>query len=65
MTDASIPDIAAEPDKVVSKVQEKFRLDLDEEDAVNYFESLIDDSLSALFPVVVENIHKYMQYLRK
>eukprot|EP01134_Creolimax_fragrantissima_P003351 CFRG3351T1 len=65
MTTANIPDIAAEPDKCVAKIEEQFRLDLDEEDAVAYLQTVINDSVGALFPQMVEQIHKYMQYWRK
>ncbi|OZJ02698.1 hypothetical protein BZG36_04601 [Bifiguratus adelaidae] len=54
MVDANIPDIRIEPDKAVLKVQEKFRLDLSEEAAISYFQGLISDSVSALFPVLTE-----------
>ncbi|XP_022781859.1 phosphatidylinositol 3-kinase catalytic subunit type 3-like [Stylophora pistillata] len=65
MVDANVPDIALEPDKTVKKVQDKFRLDLSDEEAVQYLQSLIDESVTAMFPVVVEHIHKFAQYWRK
>lgn len=65
MVDANVPDIALEPDKTVKKVQDKFRLDLNDEEAVQYLQSLIDESVSAMFPVVVEQIHKFAQYWRR
>ncbi|CAB4375053.1 unnamed protein product [Rhizophagus irregularis] len=65
MVYANIPDIKIEPDKAVWKVQEKFRLDLTEEEAIKYFQNLINDSVSALFPQVIETIHKWAQYWRK
>ncbi|XP_074135341.1 phosphatidylinositol 3-kinase catalytic subunit type 3 [Sminthopsis crassicaudata] len=65
MVDANIPDIALEPDKTVKKVQDKFRLDLSDEEAVHYMQSLIDESVHALFAAVVEQIHKFAQYWRK
>lgn len=42
-------------------MQDKFRLDLNDEEAVQYLQSLIDESVSAMFPVVVEQIHKFAQ----
>lgn len=60
-----MPDIALEPDKAVHKVQEKFRLDLEEEEAIQYFQALINESVSALFPQVIEKIHSWAQYWRK
>uniref|UniRef100_H3B8M2 Phosphatidylinositol 3-kinase catalytic subunit type 3 n=1 Tax=Latimeria chalumnae TaxID=7897 RepID=H3B8M2_LATCH len=65
MVDANIPDIALEPDKTVKKVQDKFRLDLSDEEAVHYMQSLIDESVNALFAAVVEQIHKFAQYWRR
>ncbi|RKP08211.1 atypical PIKK PI3K protein kinase [Thamnocephalis sphaerospora] len=65
MVNAGIPDIQVEPDKAVMKVQEKFRLDLSEEEAIHHFQGLINESVSALFPQVIETIHKWAQYWRK
>ncbi|KPP68272.1 hypothetical protein Z043_113064, partial [Scleropages formosus] len=42
-------------------VQDKFRLDLSDEEAVHYMQSLIDESVGALFAAVVEQIHKFAQ----
>ncbi|KAH7963432.1 hypothetical protein HPB52_021159 [Rhipicephalus sanguineus] len=61
MVDASVPDIALEPDKTVKKVQDKFRLDLTDEEAVHYMQNLIDVSVSAVMPALVEQIHKIAQ----
>ncbi|KAI9203886.1 kinase-like domain-containing protein [Polychytrium aggregatum] len=65
MVNANIPDIAIEPDKAVMKVQEKFRLDLTEDEAMQYFQGLIQESVSALFPQVIERIHQWAQYWRQ
>ena len=65
MVDASVPDIALEPDKTVMKVQDKFRLDISDEEAVQYLQALIDESVSAVFATVVEQIHKFAQYWRR
>ncbi|KAI3656482.1 hypothetical protein MP638_006069 [Amoeboaphelidium occidentale] len=65
MVKASIPDIQLEPDKCVLKVQEKFRLDISEEEAIVYFDKLMTDSLNALFPQLMETVHKWAQYWRK
>ncbi|KAJ3617234.1 hypothetical protein Zmor_008850 [Zophobas morio] len=65
MKDSTLPDILIEPDKVVSKVQERFRLDLSEEEAVHYLQCVISDSLSAFIPLVYDSVHKYLQYMRK
>lgn len=65
MVDANVPDIALEPDKTVKKVQDKFRLDLTDEEAVHYMQNLIDESVSDVMAVLVEQIHKIAQYWRK
>ena len=65
MVNANIPDIRIEPDKAVAKVMEKLRLDLSEEEAVAYFDRLINESVGALFPQVIERIHSWAQYWRK
>ncbi|ORX43563.1 phosphatidylinositol 3-kinase [Hesseltinella vesiculosa] len=65
MVDSSIIDIKIEPDKAVFKVQEKFRLDLSEEAAIAYFQGLISESVNALFPQIIETVHKWAQYWRK
>ena len=65
MVDANVPDIALEPDKTVKKVQDKFRLDLTDEEAVHYIQNLIEISVSDVMAVLVEQIHKIAQYWRK
>lgn len=65
MVDASVPDIALEPDKAVRKVQDKLRLDIGEEEAVHYMQNLIDLSVTAVMAVLVEQLHKFAQYWRK
>lgn len=64
MIDANIPDIALEPDKTVKKVQDKFRLDLNDEEAVRYIQGLIDISVTAVMAAFVEQIHKLAQFIR-
>lgn len=64
MVDASVPDIALEPDKAVRKVQDKLRLDLGEEEAVHYIQNLIDSSVTAVMAAIVEQFHKITQYIR-
>jgi len=65
MVDASIPDIALEPDKTVKKVQERFLLNLSDEEAVQYIQQLIDVSISAKMAAFVDIVHDMAQYLRK
>ena len=40
------------------------RLDLTNEEAARFFQELINDSVSALFPQMVETIHRWAQYWR-
>uniref|UniRef100_A0A6B2EGU4 Phosphatidylinositol 3-kinase catalytic subunit type 3 n=1 Tax=Phlebotomus kandelakii TaxID=1109342 RepID=A0A6B2EGU4_9DIPT len=65
MVDASVPDIALEPDKAVKKVEDNLRLGLNDEEAVQHLQGLLDFSISAVMPALVEQIHKLAQYLRK
>lgn len=65
MVDANVPDIALEPDKTVKKVQDKFRLDLSDEEAVHYIQNLIEISVTDVMAVLVEQIHRFAQYWRK
>lgn len=65
MVDASIPDIALEPDKAVKKVEENLKLNLTDEEAVQHLQTLLDVSISAVMPALVEQIHKLAQYWRK
>ncbi|AQK52131.1 Phosphatidylinositol 3-kinase VPS34 [Zea mays] len=63
MERSGIPDISADESGGL-KLQEKFRLDLDDEEAIHFFQDLINDSVSALFPQMVETIHRWAQYWR-
>ena len=64
MAGASIPAIASNPEKGILKLQEKFRLDLDDEEAIQFFQTLINESVSALFPQMLETMYKWAQYWR-
>lgn len=65
MTDASVPDIALEPDKAVKKVEDNLKLNLSDEEAVQHLQNLLDISLTAIMPMITEQIHKFAQYWRK
>ena len=65
MEDANVPDIALEPDKTVKKVEDKFRLELDDDGIDSHIQGLIDESVSAVMATFVEQIHKFAQYMRK
>lgn len=64
MADAGIEELSNDPETTLQKVQEKFRLDLTDEMAEQYFLGLITDSVTALFPVLMEYIHKIAIRLR-
>jgi phosphatidylinositol 3-kinase len=61
MVDANIPDIRVEPDKAVLKVKERFHLEMTEEEAIRHFEQLIADSVNAIFGVVIDRLHDFVQ----
>ena len=56
-----MPDIALEPDKTIQKVRDRFCLNLSEEQAVQNLQQLMEESISALFPQMVEQIHRWAQ----
>lgn len=60
MGDAGIKDISLRSDlsKVILKVEEKFRLDLTDEQAEGFFIGLINESLHSLAPKVMELAHQ-------
>lgn len=58
-------DIALEPDKAVKKVEENLKLGLTDEEAVQHLHNLLDVSITAVMPALVEQIHKLAQYWRK
>ncbi|UZP37423.1 hypothetical protein NXS19_005239 [Fusarium pseudograminearum] len=64
MVDANIPDIRLEPDKAVLKVRERFHLELSEEEALRYFDRVIEDTLTAYAPVVIDKLHEWAQAFR-
>ncbi|CAM9900480.1 unnamed protein product [Choristocarpus tenellus] len=59
MVDANISELSADPQAVLGKVEEKFRLDLTDEQAEQFFMSLIDESLRAFAPRVLEVMHQF------
>ncbi|KAL1744714.1 kinase-like domain-containing protein [Schizophyllum fasciatum] len=60
MVDANIPDIKHRD--VHEQIQEKFRLDLTEEEAIKHFETLLNET--SYFTVVLDRIHDIAQYWR-
>lgn len=64
MLNANIPDIQIDPTRAVEKVQDKFALEMSEEEAILHFQNLIIDSVNAFFPVVIDTLHSLAQYWR-
>eukprot|EP00873_Tetraselmis_striata_P009874 jgi/Tetstr1/430138/TSEL_019971.t1 len=64
MAGADLPDIKDDPEKVMLKLQEKLRLDLDDDAAVQWIQQLINESASALMPAIMETTHRWAQYWR-
>lgn len=62
MADSGIRDFRADPETAIRKVQEKFRLDLNDEEAEGYLLNVIDASVRALFPAVVDKLHEWALY---
>ena len=62
MSDAGIEDLSNNPsgdaDGVITKVEERFRLELTDEQAEGYFLGLINDCLMALAPRVMDVFHQ-------
>ncbi|KAJ1455194.1 hypothetical protein M885DRAFT_219886 [Pelagophyceae sp. CCMP2097] len=64
MKDAGIEHLSEESDVKLQKFQDRFRLDLSDEDAERFFLSLINESLNALVPVVLERFHKIAVWMK-
>lgn len=65
MVDASIPDIALEPDKAVKKVEENLQMNLNDEAAIQHLQNVIDESVSAFMPAMIEHLHRLAQMCRR
>ncbi|KAG4300915.1 hypothetical protein PCK1_002992 [Pneumocystis canis] len=63
MVQSNISDIKIEPEKAVLK--ERFCLEMSDEEAIKYFQQLINDSVSALFPILIDRVHNIAQYWRR
>jgi len=65
MSDAGIEMLPREEaDVILGKLQDKFRLDLDDEAAEVFFVKLLDDSVAAFFPFFFEYVHKIRVAMR-
>ena len=64
MVDANIPDIRMDPNGAVLRVRERFHLELTEDEAIMHFERVIEDTLTAFAPVVIDKLHEWAQAFR-
>jgi hypothetical protein len=68
MVDANIPDLSmngkTDSLKILMKVQNRFCLGLTDEEAAEYLQSMISESMRAVFPQITEAIHRMAQQLR-
>ncbi|AAS54378.1 AGL113Cp [Eremothecium gossypii ATCC 10895] len=64
MKTSDIPDIQMDPDGAILKVKEKFCLNMSEEQATVHFQNLINASVNALLPLVIDHLHNLAQYWR-
>lgn len=64
MLNANIPDIQIDQKRAVEKVEDKFALEMTEEEAILHFQNLISDSVNAFLPVVIDALHSLAQYWR-
>merc|ERR1719230_953688 len=58
MVDSGIKDMSGDPQFAILKVEQKFQALMDDEQSEEHFLNLIDESVSALFPVMMEKLHK-------
>ncbi|PVU91535.1 hypothetical protein BB561_004352 [Smittium simulii] len=64
MAKSGLTDISSEPDRAIMFLENRLKIDFTDETATKYFHSVINDSINALFPQVLETIHKWAQYWR-
>lgn len=57
MKDSHIPDFITTGDRGIITILERFRLDMNDEEAVQHFQSLMTDSTNAYTPKLMEAIH--------
>jgi phosphatidylinositol 3-kinase len=67
MVQSSIPDVRMVEEQMggvggaVEKVRERFQLDVSEEEAVRLVDQVIADSVNAVFGVVIDRLHNFVQ----
>ena len=65
MVESDLPDIRFEKEKAAGKVRERFKLELSDEEAVRALKSVIEESMNALVPIVIDRIHGLAQMWRR
>lgn len=58
MVDSGIKDLSGDPQFALLKVEQKFQPTMDDEQAEEHFLSLIEESVNALMPVMMERLHR-------
>ena len=58
MSDAGIEDLSNNPEGVIEKVEERFQLELTDEQAESYFLRIMNESLGAFVPKITDFIHE-------
>ena len=51
--------------EALESMYEKFRIDDSDENAEIHFLGVVEEATKALFPVITDNIHKWVSYWRK
>ncbi|KAK9832006.1 hypothetical protein WJX81_007953 [Elliptochloris bilobata] len=64
MAGSTIPDIRTDPEKAMLKLQEKLRLEEDDEVAIEWMQQLINESSSQVMANIMETTHRWAQALR-
>lgn len=65
MVESDLPDIRVEPGKAAEKVKERFKLELSDEEAVRALRGVVEESMNALVPIVIDRIHGFAQMWRR
>jgi phosphatidylinositol 3-kinase len=59
MVDANIPDIALEPDKTVKKIMDRFKLEINDEQAVISLIKEIESNYDSFVGNITDMIHNF------
>lgn len=63
MLDAEIPDIIWEKERTVKKLEDRFHLDMNDEEAVHHLNRVFDECLSSTMGKIYEQMHKMTQVI--